>query len=478
MSATPELCFTGARSLARMIRARNVSAVEVMQVFIAQIERVNPKVNAIVTFVPERALAGAKGLDRRLARGRAAREPGPLAGLPIAYKDLVPTRGIRTTFGSPIYREHVPQEDALLVERLSAAGAITIGKTNTPEFGAGSQTFNTVFGATLNPYDLTKTCGGSSGGAAAAVACGMLPFADGSDLGASLRNPGNFCNVVGFRPSNGRVPNHPSQNPWSNMAELGPIARTVADAAFLLSAMAGPDARAPSSYNEPGKAFARPLGRSFRKARIAWSRNLGGLPVEPRVTRVLEAQRKTFEALGCIVEEAEPDFAAADEAFHVLRALAFVQKHGDLMKTRRSDFKPDVVWNYEEGLKLMPARIANAEALRAQVYQRMRAFLERYEFLIAPVNQVAPFPATELWPQEINGVRMTNYLDWMKSCYRITVTGHPAISVPAGFTGDDPPLPVGIQLVGRFRDDFGVLQLAHAFEQATGIGKRRPPVAA
>jgi amidase len=371
-----------------------------------------------------------------------------------------------------------PAEDALLVERLRSAGAITIGKTNTPEFGAGSQTFNAVFGTTLNPHDTSKTCGGSSGGAAVAVACGMLPFADGSDLGASLRNPANFCNVVGFRPSNGRVPVYPSANPWSNMAEQGPIGRTVADAAFLLSAMAGPDPRAPAAYNEPGAVFARPLTRNFRRTRIAWSPTLGGLPVEPRITRVLEAQRKTFETLGCVVEDAEPDLAGADGAFHVLRAVAFVQKHHAHMQTRRADFKPDVVWNYEEGLKLTPERIANAEALRAQVYQRMREFLTRYEFLLAPVNQLAPFAANEPWPKAINGVPIDNYLDWMKSCYRITVSGHPAISVPAGFTDDNPPLPVGIQIVGRYRDDFGVLQLAHAFESATQVWKRRPAIAA
>src|SRR3989440_3300696 len=244
-----------------------------MRAFIAQVERVNPKVNAIVTFLPEQALKAAKALDRK-------KSSAPLAGLPIAYKDLVPTKGIRTTFGSPIYADNVPTENHAIVDRLSAAGAITIGKTNTPEFGAGSQTFNAVFGATLNPYDPTKTCGGSSGGAAVAVATGMLPFADGGDFAASLRNPGNYCNVVGFRPTPGRVPSYPQANPWSNMSELGPMARTVDDAAFLLSAMAGPDPRSPVAMTEPGSIFNRSLKRNFRKTRIAWSRDLGGLPVE------------------------------------------------------------------------------------------------------------------------------------------------------------------------------------------------------
>src|SRR3972149_54339 len=242
-----ELHFTGARRLARLIRTRKLSAVEAMRAFIARIERVNPKVNAIVTFVPEQALAAAKKLDRRLARKDGPAGIGPLAGLPIAYKDMVPTNGIRTTFGSPIYAEHLPGEDHALVERLSAAGAITLGQNHTPEFAAGSQTFNPIFGATLNPYDTTRTCGGSSGGAAVAVACGMLPFADGSDLGASLRNPGNFCNVVGFRPTPGRGASYPAHAPWASLSVMGPLARTVEDAALLLSAMAGPDPRAPAA---------------------------------------------------------------------------------------------------------------------------------------------------------------------------------------------------------------------------------------
>ncbi len=467
-----ELCYTGARRLARLIRTGKVSATEVMRAFIERIETINPKVNAIVTFLPDQALKKAKALDRRRAAG------GPLAGLPIAYKDLVSTKGIRTTFGSPIYREHVPQEDALLVERLSASGAITIGKTNTPEFGAGSQTFNKVFGATLNPYDLTKTCGGSSGGAAVAVACGMLPFADGSDLGASLRNPGNFCNVVGFRPTPGRVPSYPSNDSWASLSVMGPLARTVEDAAFLLSAMAGPDPRAPISIAEPGTFFSKSLERKFRGTRVAWSRNLGGLPVDARVTALLESQRKVFESLGCVVEDAEPDLAGADEAFQVLRAVLFVQKYGELLKTRRADIKDTVAWNIEQGLALDGERVARALNLRSRVFHAMRAFLERYEFLLLPVSQVPPFPVTEPYPTEINGVKLANYIEWMKTCYAITVTSHPAIAVPAGFTDDPAPLPVGIQLVGRYRDDLGVLQLAHAFEQATGTWKRRPAVAA
>ena len=468
-----ELCFAGAAKLARLIRSRKVSASEVMRAFVTQIERVNPRVNAIVTFLPEQALTQARALDRRLAKRRTARA-APLAGLPIAYKDLVATKGIRTTFGSPIYAAHVPVENHLLVDRLQAAGAITLGKTNTPELGAGSQTFNRVFGATRNPYDPSKTCGGSSGGAAVAVACGMLPFADGSDLGASLRNPGNYCNVVGFRPTPGRVPGWPVADVWDSLTVLGPIARTTADAALLFSVMAGPDARAPLSISEPGRIFARPLRRNFRGVRLAWTSDFGGLPIDPQVTAVLEAQRAVFEALGCRIEEACPDFSGATEVFETLRALAFAQKYGPLLSRHRARLKDTVLWNVERGLALDGARVARAVALRSEIFGRMHAFFARHEFLLAPVNQLPPFPVETEYPTEIAGVRMENYLDWMKSCYYVTITSHPAISAPAGFTAHG--LPVGIQIVGRYRDDFGVLQLAHAFEGATGAWKRRPPI--
>ena len=461
-----ELCFKPARELARLLRARKISAMEVMRAFIAQIERVNPKVNAIVTFLPEDGLKAAKALDRKRDFSK------PFAGLPIAMKDVIATKGVRTTWGSLVHKDHVPAEDHIMAERLKAAGAILIGKTNTPEFGAGSQTFNKVFGATRNPYDLTKTCGGSSGGAGVAVACGMLPFADGGDFAASLRNPGNYCNVIGFRPTTGRVPAYPHPYPWSNLSELGPMARTVSDAAFLLSVQAGPDRRAPTSICEPGSIFLKPLKRSFKKTRIAWSRDLGGLPVEPVVTNVLEKQRSVFKELGCIVEDAEPDFTGATEAFESLRALTWLHRGGALLKDHREKLKDTVIWNTEEGFKRSAADIARAENLRTAIYHRMRQFLDKYAFLVCPVNQLPPFPVDLDYPREIAGVKMTNYLDWMKSCYFITLTTHPAISVPAGFTNDG--LPVGIQIVGRYRDDFGVLQLAHAFEQATQVWKRRP----
>jgi amidase len=467
-----DLCFTTATELARRIRAREVSVTEVMQAHLAQIDRLNPKVNAIVTLLPERALDEARASDAALARGAI---PGPLCGLPIAHKDLVATRGIRTTLGSPIYRDHVPDHDALIVERMRAAGAITIGKTNTPEFGAGSQTFNEVFGRTLNPYDVSKTCGGSSGGAAVALACGMLPLADGSDTGGSLRNPAAFCNVVGLRPSPGRVPVWPTELGWSTLSVQGPMARTVADTALLLSALAGPDARSPIALGEPGETFRAPLDRDFRGVRVAWSRDLGGLPLDRRVREVLGRQRATLEALGCVVEDAEPDLGDAREIFQVLRAWRFHLRYGPLLAQHRHQMKDTVVWNVEAGARLSGADVSAAEAKRTRLYHRVRVFMETHEFLVLPATQVPPFDVTQPYVTEIEGVALPTYIDWMRACSDITVTGHPAISVPGGFTEEG--LPVGLQIVGRHQDDRGVLELAHAFEQATGFGTRRPPLA-
>ncbi|HVY07299.1 MAG TPA: amidase [Burkholderiales bacterium] len=465
-------CFLPAHELARRVRARELSAVEVMDAHIARIERVNPAVNAVVTFLPELGRAGARAVDEAIARGE---DPGPLAGLPVAHKDLTPAKGIRTTFGSPIFKDFVPEADAIIVERLKKAGAITIGKTNTPEFGAGSQTFNTVFGATRNPYDLGKTCGGSSGGAAVALACGLLPIADGSDMGGSLRNPASFCNVVGLRPSTGRVPNWPSISGWSSMSVVGPMARTARDVALMMSVISGPDARSPISLQEPGRVFCRPLERSMKGVRVAWSRDLGGLPVEPEILRLMDAQRETFTDLGCVVEDATPDLRDADEIFSVVRAWNFEMSFGHLLEARRAQMKDTVVWNIEEGRKLTGPQLGAAEIKRTQLFERMRGFMEKYDFLVAPVSQVLPFDVDVPYPMQIDGKPLETYIDWMRSCYYVTVTGAPALSVPAGFSAAG--LPVGLQIVGRHQDDFGVLQMAHAFEQATGFWKNHPAVA-
>jgi amidase len=445
-----------ATELAAGLRAREFSAREVMEAHLARIEAVNPRVNAIVTLDAEGALGAAEAADASAPRGA-------LHGLPIAVKDLEDTAGMRTTYGSPLFAEHVPEADSLLVERLRAAGAIVIGKTNTPEFGAGSQTFNAVFGATRNPWDLSRTPGGSSGGAAAAVASGMLPFADGSDLGASVRNPAAFCSLVGLRPSPGLIPDAGPGDPWNPLPVLGPIARTVDDVALLLSALAGPDPRDPLS----GAGFA-PAWGDVRGLRVAWSRDLGGLPVDPAVTAVLEPQRATLEALGCVVEDAEPSFAGADEAFEVLRGVTFA----GAFKTIVDQLKPTLAENVRFGLSLGPERIARALELRGELFARMHAFLGTYDVLAAPVTQVPPFSVDEEFPRAIAGVGMGSYLEWFRSCSRITVTSHPSVAVPAGFT--EGGLPIGLQLIGRFRREADLLRLARAFTEATGLADRRP----
>ena len=458
---TNGICSKGAVDLARLIRAKELSARDVVGAHLTQIERVNPGVNAIVTLVAEQAMEHARLADEDLAHGRAV---GPLHGLPIAHKDLQPTKGIRTTFGSPIYKDLVPSEDSLLVERLRAAGAIAIGKTNTPEFGAGSQTFNSVFGATLNPYDHTKTCGGSSGGAAVALATGMLPIADGSDMGGSLRNPASFCNIVGLRTSPGRVPIWPSATAWSTLSVDGPMARCVADVALLLSAMAGPDPRSPISLSESGHLFAAPLERDFKGVRIAWWKNLGGVPVDRRVRDAVNARRSVFESLGCIVDEREPDFTDFDKVFKIVRALAFLTGVAPRVAGRRDLVKDTILWEIDRGERLTAMEIAWAETKRTELYHRMRTFMDRYDFFVLPSTQVPAFDVNQPYVTEIDGVAMETYIDWMKSCYYISLVGNPAISVPCGFTPEG--LPVGLQIVGRHRDDWGLLQMAHAFETA------------
>jgi amidase len=467
--ARSELCDMNAVDLAGRLARKEVSAREVMAAHLAQIERINPKVNAIVTLVAEQAMAGAARADEAIMRGDPV---GALHGLPVAHKDLVDTAGIRTTRGSPFYRDHVPTMDALIVTRIRAAGGITVGKTNTPEFGAGSQTFNTVFGATRNPYDLTRTCGGSSGGAATAVACRMLPLADGSDAGGSLRNPPAFCNVVGLRPSPGRVASESTS--WTPISVSGPIARTVGDVALFLSAIAGPDRRSPLTIAEDPARFRAPLGREFKGVRVAWWRGLGGIPFQPEIRRVVEANRKVFEDLGCVVEEAEPDFSGLDEAFPVLRFAANYAQFAPLVKQRPEWVKDTIKFEVAQAERATAADVGRALTRQARMYDDSRRFFERYDYFILPVTQVEPFDVNTPYPTEIAGTAMTTYIDWMRSCWYVTMMSNPAISVPAGLSATG--LPVGLQIVGRHRDEWSVLQLAHAFEQATNHGKRRPSV--
>jgi amidase len=465
-----DLCYTSAIELAGMIRAKKVSAREVMQAHLAQIERVNPQVNAVVTLVADKAMADATAADEELARGKVR---GPLHGLPIAHKDLVATKGIRTTQGSPFYRDFVPDADAPLITVIRNGGAITLGKTNTPEFGAGSHTFNTIFGATKNPYDLTRTCGGSSGGAAVGLACGMFPIADGSDTGGSLRNPAAFCNVVGFRPSPGRV--SASGASWSPLSTGGPMARSVADVAFFLSVLARPDLRNPLALSDDPARFAGRLDRSFKGTRLAFYRDLGGIPFEPEIRRVIGDTRRVFESLGCSVEEAEPDFAGVDDAFPTIRHLSYHARLAPLAKEHPDWIKDTITWELAEAERQTAADVAHASAVQDSLYAKVEQFFTRYDFFVLPVTQVEPFDIAIAYPTSVAGEPMKTYIDWMRSCWYVTFMGTPAISVPAGFTSSNRP--VGLQIVGRHRDDWGLLQVAHAFEQATRHALRRPALA-
>jgi amidase len=466
-----DICFLNATEMAEFIRRKDLSASEVMEAHLRQIERVNPKVNAIVTLVADQAMESARKADEAQANGAML---GPLHGLPVAHKDLFDTAGIRTTYGSRIFKDHIPKQDAIIVERAKKAGAISIGKTNTPEFGAGSQTFNEVFGSTKNPYDLTKTCGGSSGGSAVALACGMVPLADGSDHAASLRNPAAFCDVVGLRPAPGRVPSFSSSNAWFTLSVDGPMARNVPDLALYLSALAGPDSRSPISIAESGSSFNASLDRNFKGTRVAWFKDLGGTPFDRQVIAAVNAQRKIFEDLGCIVEEAEPDWTGADEAYTTLRALGFVGAHAENVRRHPDLVKDTIHWQVEQGLKLTGEQIARAQSLHSQLWQRWRAFTETYEYFILPTTQVPPFDIQQPYIKEIEGIQLSSYIDWMKSCYYPTICEATAISLPCGYTREG--LPVGIQIVGRHRDEWSILQMANAFEQTTKGNRRKPPV--
>jgi amidase len=472
IDSSEELCSMRAMDILEAIRKKRVSAREVMQAHLKQIRRVNGRLNAFVTLVPEDDLmAQATAADESLAIGKWL---GPLHGLPIGVKDLHETKGIRTTYGSIVRKDFVPDFDCRVVQREKNAGGIVIGKTNVPEFGLGSQTYNRVFGPTRNPYDVTKTCGGSTGGGAVATACGMVPLADGSDMGGSLRNPPNFCNVVGIRTSPGRVPNVPARLGWFTLSVPGPVARNVTDCAYFLSVLAGYDHHSPISIDQPGAQFAEPLGtRSFKGVRVAMFKDLG-LPWDPEVKSAVQSQRKVFESLGCIVEDAEPDFTDANECFLAWRHWSTELAYGDLLATHGDQFNEYVHWHAEEGRKLTGPYLSRLEEKRTALYQRLCGFKGEYEFFVLPVNQVIPFDVNTHYPTEIAGVKMENYLAWMKSAYYISVTGNPAMSVPCAFSKSG--LPIGIQIVGRHHDDWGVLQLGYAFEQATGVGKRRPAI--
>jgi amidase len=470
-SASGSLLWWTARDLASAIRRRELSAREVVGWHLDRIAAVNPRINAVVSLRAEQALAEADAADRRAASGGPL---GPLHGLPIAIKDLEDTAGITTTYGSTMYADHVPAVDSLHVQRLRAAGAIVVGKTNTPEFGAGSHTFNEVFGATRNPWALDRSAGGSSGGAAAALAAGLIPIADGSDHGGSIRNPASFNNVVGLRPTPGLVPSNNSGDGWDPAPVLGPMARTVGDLALMLSAISGPDPRSPLSHGDPAE-FCHDAGGDLEGMRIAWCPDLGGLPIEPAVLTVLDQARDRLAALGCVVEDVTLDLDRADEAFETLRALGFARAFGESLPVLRESAKDTVVWNIERGLELDGPTVARALTTRFEVFTMFAATLERYDVLAAPSAQVTPFPIEQEYPLEVAGVAMPHYLGWMRVCSRITLSAHPAAAVPAGFTDDG--LPVGLQLVGRYRGDLRLLRHAAAWEAATGLTDHHPALA-
>ncbi|WP_419946415.1 amidase [Candidatus Poriferisodalis sp.] len=470
------VCGLAATQMATMLAAGEISARELLAAHLARIEEVNPALNAIVTFTPELAAVRAAAADEAHARGESL---GLLHGLPVAHKDLALTAGVRTTMGSPLFAEFVPDIDAIVVERQREAGAVMVGKTNTPEFGAGSHTFNPVFGFTRNPYDVTKTCGGSSGGAAVALAARMLPLCDGSDLGGSLRNPAAFCNIVGFRPSPGRVPSATAMDAWFPLAVEGPMGRIVADVAFFLGALAGPDDRSPVSIQESPEVFAGSLERDLRGVRVAWSPDAGGLPVDPAVRAATANVPGVLSDLGCDVVEAWPDLSDAPQVFQARRAWLFAVGFGQLLEAHPDELKDTVVWNIRKGLEMSISDYAEACRRHTQLFARMDEFMSPaaggFEFLACPATQVPPFDVEVEYPTEIEGIQFETYIDWMRSCSDITVTTHPAISVPAGFTGGG--LPVGLQLVGRHRADRSVLELAHAWETATRHIDRLPPLA-
>lgn len=462
--------------LAADLRSRRRSAREALEEHLARIEAVNPQVNAVVTLDPERAADAAAEADEEAVRAaREGRPLTPLHGIPMTHKDTHATAGLRTTSGSPLLADHVPTETDLIVERLQRAGVVTTGKNNVPEFAAGSHSFNEVFGATGNPHDPTRSAGGSSGGAAAALATGIQTLADGSDMGGSLRNPASFCGVVGLRPSAGLIPVVPTLDPWSWLGVTGPMARTVDDVVLMLSAVVGPDPRVPIPCPADGAALAALLaappdvGATLRGLRVGVSSDLGlALPVQAPVVAAVEGMAHALADAGARVEQAAPDLGEADEVFDTQRALDMALRLREVVRAHRDDglVKPEVVWNVERGLALDADQVLSARLARGRLAARVRAWFGEHDVLLAPTSQVLPFPVGWRWPHEVAGQEMTSYVEWMRSCSVVSATGCPAISLPAG-THDG--LPVGVQLVAAPGADVDLLRVARAVE-ALGVG--------
>ncbi|KZD12037.1 amidase, partial [Oceanibaculum pacificum] len=440
MSATDLVKLTAVEAVS-LLKQRKISPVELIDAAAARIAAVDPVVNAVPTLCLDRARDQAKRLDANPGDTDYA---GYLAGLPIAVKDLNPVKGVRTTYGSPIYKDFVPDHSDLMVEMLDARGAITIGKSNTPEFGAGANTFNEVLGTTVNPWDTRKSCAGSSGGAAVALATGEVWLATGSDLGGSLRSPASFCGIVGMRPSPGRVAHGPGVMPFANLSVDGPMARNVDDVALFLDAMVGRHPRDPISLEAPATSYRAAVANPGKLARVAFSADLGGItPVDPEVRATVAKAARLFETVGAIVEEAAPDLREASETFQILRAAQFAASKAPLLASHREHLKPEVIWNIEKGLKLTAEEIGKAELWRGEMFHRTAKFFETYDVLVCPTTIVPPYPVEQRYVEEVDGHKFDNYIEWVLICSAITLTGCPAVSVPCGFTRDG--LPVGLQ---------------------------------
>ena len=474
-----ELTWLSTRELAARIASGDISAREALTDQLHRIDAVDPALNAIVTRDDERAYERAEDADRR----RAAGDPlGPLHGVPMTHKESTDTAGLRTTRGSALLLDNVPTSDALIIARLRAAGVVTSGKSNVPEFTAGSHTFNRVFGTTVNPYDTTRSVAGSSGGAAAAIASGIQASGDGSDMGGSLRTPGSFNNIVGMRPSNGRIPHALPGNPWEWLAQPGFMARTVSDVALLMSVASGPIAGAPLSIPEPGSVFSRPEfidpeghepGAFLRGLRVGFSTDLGGMfPVERAVADIVDAAASVFVEAGALVDETIPDLRDADEVFRVTRAYDFAADYRTIVRDHRDEVKDAVVRNTELGLALTADGMLSAQEARARLLRATETYFAHHDLLVLTTSQVAPFDAGLEFPVEIDGIPMRDYLEWMRAATVISATGCPAVSVPAGFTRDG--LPVGIQLVAAPGKDVDLLLAAQAFEELTCHHRRHP----
>ena len=463
-----ELIGITAVEATRRLRNREVAPIELVDAALARTADVEGAVNALPTLCAERARDHARRLERHPPQDG----PGWLGGLPIAVKDLMPVAGVRTTFGSPIYADHVPERSDLLVEILEARGAIVVGKSNTPEFGAGANTFNPVFGKTRNPWDTRRSCAGSSGGSAVALATGEAWLATGSDLGGSLRTPASFCSVVGLRPGPGRVPSAPRELPFDKLSVDGPMARTVPDLALMLDAMAGQHAADPLSYPAPVDSYAAAAERRTAPRRIAFSPDLGISPVDPEVRAVTAAAALRFAELGAEIEEDCPDFSEAPETFQVLRAIGFVAGLAPHYRHRRELLKEDIVWNIERGLALAPERIGEAERARGRIFRNAAEFFTRYDLLVCPTACTPPFDIDRRYVTEVDGHKFENYVDWLRLVSAITLTSCPALSLPCGFTADG--LPIGLQLVAPPRGEASLISAAAALEEALGLSRLTP----